>query len=193
MIMKIAAQQIGKDLKVFIEGATWKKATLPLNNQVVKIDLVVFINDEKRIFHDTCSRPDKPDTDPTLKFCREAMTITDLKKNLKKAGYSYPPHEVRLSSPLFSLKKEYLNAYYLKFEDYINNPAFTEWLSSFPALEGDFLLQRVNNTGRYYSKDCSEFSEYAFIRDYIRDRFVLWYDATIKDYEVYLAQENINK
>ena len=43
--MKIAAQQMGKDLKVFIEGATWKKATLPLNNQVVKIDLVVFIID----------------------------------------------------------------------------------------------------------------------------------------------------
>ena len=188
--MKIAAQQFGRDLKVFLQDCTWKKATIPLNNQVVKTELAVFIIDNKPVYHDAWSRPDKPETDTTLMFCREEMTIADLKKNLKKAGYSYPPYEVRLKSPLFYFKKEYLNAYYIKFEDYLNNPAFMEWLSSFPALEGDFLLQRVKSTKRYCSRDCTEFMEYDFIKDYINDRFVLWYDATVEDYKLHVAKEN---
>ena len=191
--MKIAAQQIGRDLKVFLQDCTWKKATIPLNNQMVKTELAVFIIDNKPVYHDAWSRPDKPDTDPTLMFCREEMTIADLKKNMKKAGYSYPPYEVRLKSPLLYFKKEYLNAYYIKFEDYLNNLAFTEWLASFPALEGDFLLQRVKNTKRYCSRDCAEFMEYDFMTEYIRDKFVIWYDATVEDYKAYLAKENENQ
>lgn len=191
--MKIAAQNFGKDLMVFIEDATWKKATIPLNNQVVKIDLAVFYIDNKPVFHDAWSRPDKPDTDSTLMFCREEMSIADLKKNLKKAGYIYPPYEVRLKSPLFSFKKEYLNAYYIKFEDYLNNPAFTEWLSSFPVLESDSLIQRVKNTKRYCSTNCTEFMEYDFIREYIKACYNTWYDTTVKAHEAYLAKENKKK
>jgi hypothetical protein len=190
--MRIAAQKTKNDLSVFIEGTTWKKATTPLDSQIVSIDLVVYIIGAKRIFHDAWSRPEV-DTDPSLLFCREELTLANFNKKVKKAGYGEPPYEIRLSSPMFDMKKEFVGAYFIHFTDYKNNPAFTEWLSSFPAPEADLLLQRVKNTKRYYSRDCTEFKEYDSLQQYIRDRFELWYDATVKDYEAYLAKENETK
>jgi hypothetical protein len=185
--MKIAAQLTGNDVVVFMEEATWKKATLPLNNQVVSTDLIVYIINDAHIFHDAISRPE-PDTDASLIFCRQKITVANLKNELNTAGCVDPPYEVRLSNALFSLRKEFVDAYSIRYMDYTNNSAFKDWLSMLPGLEGSFLLQRVFHTGRYYSRDFSEFREYDSIREFIRDRFVMWYETTVDEYEADLAK-----
>ena len=107
--MKIAAERIGTELKVFIEGSNWKETTQPFNKEIVKLGLVVYHIEGEPIFHDAVSKSD-PDTHPSLMFCREELTLTTFKKEVKKAGYG-EPYEVRLGNDKFNLKKEVTRAY----------------------------------------------------------------------------------
>jgi hypothetical protein len=84
--MKIAAELRGTELTVFIERSNWKTTTQPFNKEIVKVGLVAYIIEGQPIFHDAVSRSE-PDTHPSLKFCREELTLTDFKKELKKARF----------------------------------------------------------------------------------------------------------
>lgn len=181
--MKIAAQLSGIDLQIFIEESGWMRTTLPLNKEMVKVELAVM--NDKGIYHDALHKAE-PDTHPSLMFCRALLTLSDFKHNLKRAGYG-EPYEVRLSARLFTLKKEFTDAYTLTFPDYRNNQAFTRWLASIPTLESGFLLQRLREGRRYCSRGFSEFRDFKDLKQFTEHRFGLWHDAIVKDYEDALA------
>ena len=183
--MKIAAQQSGTDVKIFIEESGWMKTTLPLNKEVVKIDLVVFMKDDDSIFHDAVSHAE-PVTDTSLMFCLDKLTVAVFKQKLKKAGLS-EPYEVRLSNNLFALEKEFTDAYSLTFNDYRNNQAFNNWLATLPSLEAGFLLQRIHQGRPYGSRGFSEFREFPNLKSFTGHRFEIWHDATVKAFELALA------
>jgi hypothetical protein len=119
--MKIAAERIGTELKVFIEGLNWNKILQPFIMEVVEITLVAYIIDGEPIFHDAISSPE-PDTHPSLMFCREEQSLADFNKKLKKAGYG-EPHEIRIGNSRFSLRKEFTDAYILSCYNFCNNHA----------------------------------------------------------------------
>ena len=184
--MKIAAELRGTELKVFIERSNWKKTTQPFNKEMVKVGLVAYIIDDQPIFHDAVSRSE-PDTHPALMFCRGELSLTDLKKEMKKARFG-EPYEVRLGNNRFSLRKEFIDAYTLTFYNYCNNPVFNHWLSSLPTLEAGFLLQRIKDTGRYFSREFSEFREFENIKAFVSQRFDIWHEDTVKEFEEAVAK-----
>ena len=179
--MKIAAQQNGNDVQIFIEESGWMKTTLPLNKELVKIDLVVFMKDDDSIFHDAISHSE-PVTDTSLMFCLDNLTVATFKQKLKKAGFG-EPYEVRLSNKLFALEKQFTDAYSLTFNDYKNNQAFTDWLSFLPSLEAGFLLQRIHQGRPYGSRGFSEFREFPDLKRFTEHRFEIWHDAVVKEFE----------
>lgn len=183
--MKIAAQTNGTDLQIFVEDANWKKITLPLNKEPVKIELLVCRVGEGSIFHDAVSKP-QPVTDERLIFCRDKLTLAGFKQKLKKAGFG-EPNEMRLGNKLFSLKKEFADGYSLNFHDYKNNQAFNAWLAILETLEAGFLLHRLKERGHYFSRDFTEFREFNSMDEFIRHRFDLWHDATVKEFEQAIA------
>jgi len=183
--MKIAAQTNGTDLQIFVEDATWKKITLPLNREPVKIELLVCTAGEKSIYHDAISKPE-PVTDERLLFCRDKLTLATFKQKLKKAGF-VEPYEVRLRNSHFHLKKKFTDAYSFIFYDYKNNQAFNDWLAILETLEAGFLLQRLKERGHYFSRDFAEFREFNSMDEFVKHRFDLWHDATVKEFEQALA------
>ena len=120
--MNIAAELRGIELTVFIEQSNWKTTTQPFNKEIVKVGLVAYIIDGQPIYHDAVSRSEQ-DTHPALIFCRGELSLTDLTKKLKKAGYG-EPYEIRICNNKFSLRKEFTGAYALTFYNYYNNLAF---------------------------------------------------------------------
>ena len=187
--MNIAAEVRATELTVFIEGSNWKKTTQPLNNEMVKVGLIVYIIERERIFHDAVSREEAA-THPSLMFCHEEITLTDLKKKLKKAGYC-EPYEVRLSNNGFSFRQNWPDSYTLTFYNYCNNEAFNSWLASLPTLEAGFLLQRIKDTGRYFSRGFSEFREFASIEDFVSHRADIWQAETVKQFEEAVAKGKV--
>jgi len=187
--MNIAAELSGTELTIFIEGSNWKKTTQPLNKEMVTVGLIVYIIERERIFHDAVSR-EEASTHPSLTFCCEELTLTDLKKKLKKSGFS-EPYEIRLSNNKFSLHQNWLDCYTLTFYNYCNNEAFNSWLASLPTLEAEFLLQRIKDTGRYFSRESSEFREFSTINQFITHRFDLWHEDTVKQFEKAVAKGKV--
>ena len=188
--MNIAAELSATKLTVFIEGSNWKKTTQPFNKEMVKVGLIVYIIERERIFHDAVSR-EEATTHPSLIFCHEEITLTDLKKKLKKAGYS-EPYEVRLSNNRLSLRQNWRDSYTLIFYNYCNNEAFNSWLASLPTLEAGFLLQRIKDTGRYFSREFSEFREFASIEDFVSHRADIWQAETVKQFEEAVAKGKVH-
>lgn len=186
--MKIAAQTNGNDLEIFIEDAPWKKITLPLNREPVKIELVVCTAGEGSIYHDAISKPE-PVTASLLIFCRDNLTLAGFKQKLKKAGLG-EPYEIRLSNNQFSLQKRFAGAYSVIFYDYKNNQAFNEWLSIFETLEAGFLLHRLKERGHYFSRDFTGFREFNSMEKFIRHRFEIWHTETVKKFEDSLQSEH---
>ena len=187
--MNIAAELSATKLTVFIEGSNWKKTTQPFNKEMVKVGLIVYIIERERIFHDAVSR-EEATTHPSLTFCLEELTLKDLKKKLKKAGYS-EPYEVRLSNKRFSLRQNWPDSYTLTFYNYCNNAAFNSWLASLPTLEAGFLLQRIKDTGRYFSREFSEFREFASIEDFVSHRADIWQAETVKQIKEAVAKGKV--
>lgn len=97
----MAAQLSDEDLKIFIEDSGWKKTTLPFNRQVVKVELVVISVDGISIFHDASSKPPQVDTHTSLSFCKELLTMTRFKQELKKLKQA-EPYEVLLGKNYFT-------------------------------------------------------------------------------------------
>ena len=188
--MNIAAELRGTELTVFIEGSNWKNTTQSFNKEMVKVGLIVYIIERERIFHDAVSR-EEATTHPSLIFCREEITLTDLKKKLKKGGYS-EPYEDRLSNNKFSFRQNWPDSYTLTFYNYCNNGAFNSWLASLPTLEAGFLLQRLKDTGRYFSREFSEFREFASIEDFVSHRADIWQAETVKLFEEAVAKGKVH-
>ena len=188
--MKIAAQTNGTDLQIFVEDATWKKITLPLNREAVKIELLVCTTGEESIFHDAVSKS-QPDTNEGLMFCRDKLNLTEFKQKLKKAGLA-EPYEIRLGNSRFFLKKEFTGAYSITFYDYKNNQAFNDWLSIFETLEAGFLLHRLKERSHYFSRDFTEFREFNSMEEFIRHRFEIWHTETVKEFEGALVNGTAN-
>jgi hypothetical protein len=162
--MNIAAQLSGTDLNIFIEDSGWKKATLPFNRQLVKVELAVFYIDGNSVYHDVASKPDAPTTPPSLMFCRESLTVIKFKQELKKIGQS-EPYEVLLSNNHFTLRKEYTNAYTLNFLGYENNPVFADWVvNAVPVLDAGLLSQRLREGKRYCTREFAEFREFTDLK-----------------------------
>ena len=181
--MNIAAELNGTELTVFIEESTWKKTTLPFNQEHLKVDLVVFMGNDKPISHDAVSKPE-PITDPSLMFCLENLTVAGFKQKLKRAGFVEPPYEVRLRNERFMLEKEYKDAYTITFMDYGTNKAFADWLVKVvPTLEAGLLLKRLREGGRYYTRAFAGFGEFANLKRFTEHRFELWQEAVIKNFE----------
>jgi hypothetical protein len=83
--MNIAAELRGTELTVFLEGSNCKKITQSFNKEMVKVGLIVYIIERERIFHDAVGR-EEATTHPSLIFCREELTLTDLKMNSRRPG-----------------------------------------------------------------------------------------------------------
>jgi hypothetical protein len=176
--MKIAAEQIDSKLKVFIEGSNWTVTTQPFNKEIVKFGLLVYYMEGQPIFHDAVSR-EEPDTNPSLMFCRESLTLSAFKKKIKKTGHG-EPYEVRLGNDKFDLQKEFPRAYTLTFHNYRDNNVFAGWLESLPALEAGFVSQRLKDNQFYFSRELSEFREFNSFEDFVCHRFKIWHEKTVK-------------
>lgn len=184
--MKIAAERIGTELKVFIEGSSWKKATQPFNKEIVKLGLVVYHIKGEPIFHDTVSKSD-PDTHPSLIFCREELTVADFKRKLGKAGYG-EPYEVRLGNDEFDLKKVFPCAYALTFHNYTDNAAFLGWLGSLSCPEADLLLKTLMTQDRYLSAGFPQCREVCTIKEFMDHRLEIWQEEAVKEFEEALVK-----
>lgn len=171
--MNIVAQLSGTDLKIFIEGSGWKKTTLPFNREFVKVELVVIFIENISAFHDSCSKPTPTTSHPSLMFCRENLTVTKFKQELKKIGQS-EPYEVLLSNSRFTLRKEYTNAYTITFFGYQNNHVFAGWVvKAVPVLDAGLLLQRLREGKRYCTREFAEFREFTDLKRFTEHRFQL--------------------
>ena len=188
--MNLAAELSGTELTIFIEGSNWKKTTQPLNKEMVNVGLIVYIIERERLFHDAVSR-EEATTHPSLIFCREELTLTDLKRKLKKAGYS-EQYEVRLSNNRFSLRQNWPGSFTLTFYNYCNNAVFNSWLASLPTLEAGFLLQRIKDSGRYFSRELSEFREFLSIEDFVSHRADIWQAENVKQFEEAVAKGKVH-
>ena len=188
--MKIAAQLNGSILKIFVEDTTWKKILQPFNKEQIKVERLVYVVRNKHIFHDAISKS-KPDTHPTLMFCRKKLTVWMLKQQIKRAGYG-EPYEMRLAWPnkLNTLDKVFPGAYTLTFRDYKVNTTFATWLESIETLEASFLLQRLQVSGRYHSRD-SKFRAYDTIDEFIWQSSEQWQREKVKEFEAALAKGTV--
>jgi hypothetical protein len=185
--MKIAAERIGTELKVFIEGSSWKKTTQPFNKEIVKLGFVVYYIEGQPIFHDAVSKSD-PDTHPSLMFCLEELTVADFKKKLGKAGYG-EPYEVRLGNDEFDLTKVFPCAYALTFHNYTDNAAFFGWLGSLSCPEAVLLLKRLMTQGRYFSAGYSESKDFNSFQGFVSHRFEIWHEEAVKEFEEALMKD----
>ena len=156
----------------------------------MKVGLVAYIIDGEPIYHDAVSRSE-PDTHSSLMFCRGGLSLTDLKREMKKAG-SGEPYEVRLGNDRFDLQKEFMCAYTLAFHNYADNKAFVGWLESLPTHEAAFIQQRLKDGGRYFSREFSEFREFENIEAFVSQRFDIWHEETVKEFEKAVAKGKVH-
>lgn len=178
--MNIAAELIENEITVFIEGLSWKKITLPFNNEQVKVELAVAFIKGICYFHDAASNPGPATTHDSLLFCRDPLTVGKFKREFKGTGKT-EPYEVRLRNKHFALRKEFIGGYTLSFPDYQSNQVFANWLiKALPALDAASALKRLKAGKRYYSKEFEEFREFGTISKFIGHRFALWHDKAVK-------------
>ena len=95
--MNIAAELNNSILTVFTEGATWQSATAVFDKEKVKVERIVYM-EEDPVFHDTITTSTgEPETHQRLVFCKDILTVGALKSKLAEASFG-EPYEVQLSS-----------------------------------------------------------------------------------------------
>jgi len=186
--MNIAAELNNSILTVFIEGSTWQSVTAVFDKEKVKVERIVYMEDDP-VFHDTITtRTGKPETHQRLAFCANLITVDVLKRKLEQAGFG-EPYEVRLANDKFTIDKEFTDAYTLTFSEFANNETFLQWLiKAIPSFEADNFMQQLRSVGRYYTREFVEYREYVDLKRFTEHRFEMWHDAVVKEYEEGLAK-----
>ena len=183
--MNIAAELNNSILTVFTEGATWESLTTLFDKEKVKVERIVYM-EEDPVFHDTITTgTGEPETHRRLAFCKDILTVGTLKRKLAEAGFG-EPYEVRLSSStgLFTIEKIYTEAFTVSFTDFQKNQSFLRWLiKSVPSFEADNFVKKLLAGGRYNTRAFAEYSAFADLTRFTEHRCELWQKLIIKEYE----------
>ena len=180
--MNIAAEISNNLLTVFIEGQPWQSVITPFKKEKVKVERIVYMEDDP-VFHDTITCPDTPETHKRLAFCKDVLSIDELKLKLEQAGFG-EPYEVRLGNDKFTIDKIFTDAYTLSFSDFEGNQNFLQWIIKvLPSFEVDNFMRRLRAGGRYYTREFSAYKEFADLNRFAIHRCELWQAAVVKEYE----------
>ena len=183
--MNIAAELNNSILTVFTEGATWQSATAVFDKEKVKVERIVYM-EEDPVFHDTITTSTgEPETHQRLVFCKDILTVGALKSKLAEASFG-EPYEVKLSSStgLFTLTKIFSDGYTTSFKNFQKNQPFLRWLiKSIPSFEADNFIKKLLAGGRYNTRAFAEYSAFADLTRFTEHRCELWQKLIIKEYE----------
>jgi len=184
-MMNIAAELTNNLLTVFIEGPTWESLTTLFEKEKVKVERIVYM-EEDPVFHDTITTgTGEPETHRRLAFCKDILTVGALKGKLAEANFA-EPYEVRLSSStgLFTIEKIYTEAFTVSFNDFQKNQSFLRWLiKSVPSFEADNFVKKLLAGGRYNTRAFAEYSAFADLTRFTEHRCELWQKRIILQYE----------